>query len=185
MEIIRILEESRKAKTSVRRKLGRYGISNETELTQPLAEMQPETALRLMLNWLILNAKSGHEIQLRVKVPEEQMVYMSSLMLRHGTMYVRCVHIAPELRGKILYKWDSQTTYETLTIEEIQRSIKCANALNDLQECRKTMRGNIDNSVKNYLKSHPEEGKDKPTTPATVDERPTKPPKIMKQPSIL
>jgi len=73
MEIIRILEESRKAKTSVRRKLRRYGISNETELTQPLAEMQPEKALKLMFNWLTLNAKSGHEIELPVKVPEEQM----------------------------------------------------------------------------------------------------------------
>jgi len=70
-----------------------------------------------MFNWLTLNAKSGHEIQLPVKVPEEQMVYMSSLMMRNGAMYVRYVHIAPGLKGKILYKWDPQITYDTLTIE--------------------------------------------------------------------
>ena len=54
--------------------------------------------------------------------------------------------------------------------------------MNDLQECRNTMRGNIDNSAKTYLTSHQEEGKARPTKAAIVEEGSVKPPKIMKQP---
>jgi len=100
MEIIRVLKEGRKTRTSVRRKLRRYGISNEAEFTQPLADMQPEKALMVMVSWLALNAKSEHNIRLRVKVPEEQTVYTCVLHIRKGIMYAQHVYATPRLMGK-------------------------------------------------------------------------------------
>jgi len=45
--------------------------SDDAEITQPLAEMHPGKATKLILNWMTLNAKNGYEIELRLMVPDE------------------------------------------------------------------------------------------------------------------
>jgi len=84
MEWVNVLKESQRLKSGGRRNLRKYGICNAAEITQPFAEMRPETVTRLLLNWLTLNAKEGQDVQIRIAVPEEQAVYKSKIYLQRG-----------------------------------------------------------------------------------------------------
>jgi len=70
MELVSILKESRRTRRGRRKMLRRYGINDDAGFTQPLAEMHPGKTIRIVLNWLTLNAKDGYEIELRIPVPE-------------------------------------------------------------------------------------------------------------------
>jgi len=51
--------------------------------------MHPEKATWIILNWLTLNAKDGYEVELRIRAPEEQMVYSSKIHMYSGTIFVQ------------------------------------------------------------------------------------------------
>jgi len=96
--------------------------------------MEPETVVRLTLNWLTVNAKKGDDVEIRIKVPEEQTVYKSKICIRQGTLFVQHIQKAPELIDRVLHQWSDQANYDTLTIEEIIRSVQRADLTNSLQE---------------------------------------------------
>jgi len=135
MELINTLTESQRLRTGGRRALRKYGISNDAEITQPFTDMDPGKTTRLVLNWLTLNAKDGYDIEIRIMVPEEQMLYNSKICMRSGAMFVRQTQKAPELIGKALHQWDNQVNYRTLTLDEII-SVQRADFTNSLQEDR-------------------------------------------------
>ena len=134
MEWVNALRESQRLKSGGRRFLRKYGISDDAEITQPFAEMEPEKVTRLILNWLTLNAKGEYDVEIRIRVPEEQTVYKSKVCSRRGSMFIRQTREAPELIGKALHHWDNQVNYRTLTLEEITRSVQRADLANSLQE---------------------------------------------------
>jgi len=134
MELISILKESRRLKSDGRKILRKYGINDDAEFTQPFAEMDPGKATRIILNWLTLNAKGGYEIELRIMVPEEQTIYRSKICMRGGTIFVQQIRKATELVGKALHQWVDRVNYQTLTLEEIIRSVQRADLTNYLQE---------------------------------------------------
>jgi len=90
------------------------------------------------LDWLTLNAKNGYEID--IPVPEEQTNYESKLHLKGGTNFVRRVQDTPRLIGKVLHQWDINVTYQTLTLEEIIRSVQRADITNLLHEGERTLK---------------------------------------------
>ena len=130
------LRESQRLRSGGRRVLRKYGISNDAEITQPFAHMEPEKAIRLTLNCLTINAKDGYEIELRVKVPEEQTVYRSKIRMRGGTMFVQQTRKASELIGKALHQWDNYVNYRTLALEEVIRNVQRTDLTKSLQEDR-------------------------------------------------
>jgi len=134
MELINTLRESQRLRSGGRRVLQKYGISNDAEISQPFADMDPGKTTRLIRNWLTLNAKNGYDIELRIMVPEEEMVYKSRIRMRGGTMFVQQTREAPELVGKALHQWNDHVNYRTLTLEEIIRSVQRADLTNSLQE---------------------------------------------------
>jgi len=117
----------------MRKVLRKYGISDDAEITQPFAEMKPEIATRLILNWLTLNAKDGYDVEIRIKVPEEQTVYKSKICMRQRTIFIRQTRKTPELISKALHQWDNQVNYRTLTLEEIM-SVQRTDFANSMQE---------------------------------------------------
>jgi len=114
MELISTSNESRRTRRGGRKMLRRYGINDDAEFTQPLAEMHPGEAIRIVLNWLTLNTTEGYEIELRIPVPEEQTVYESRLQLKDNTIYVRQVQDAPGLIGKMLHQGISMSITKRL-----------------------------------------------------------------------
>jgi len=72
MELIKVLEAISFSKRCGRKQLRRYGINDE--LKQPLGEISQDKAIRIVMNWLTLNTRNGHKLELRISVPEEQMV---------------------------------------------------------------------------------------------------------------
>jgi len=96
--------------------------------------MDPGKATRIILNCLTLNAKDGYDVELRIMVPEEQTICRSKIRMRGGTIFVQKVRKATELVGKVLHQWDDQVSYQTLTLEEIIRSVQRADVANYLQE---------------------------------------------------
>jgi len=96
--------------------------------------MDSGKATRIILNWLTLNAKDGYDVELRIMVPEGQTIYRSKIRMRGGTIFVQKVRKATEVVGKVLHQWDDQVSYQTLTLEEIIRSVQRADVANYLQE---------------------------------------------------
>jgi len=96
--------------------------------------MDPGKATRIILNCLTLNAKDGYDVELRIMVPEGQTIYRSKIRMRGGTIFVQKVRKATEVVGKVLHQWDDQVSYQTLTLEEIIRSVQRADVANYLQE---------------------------------------------------
>jgi len=133
MERVNALRESQRLKSGGQRYLQKNGISDDAEITQPFAEMEPEKATRLILNWLTINAEDGYEVEIRIRVPEEQKVCKNKICMRHGAMYVRQTREAPQLIGKALHHWNDQVNYRTLTLEEIM-SVQRVDLTNSLQE---------------------------------------------------
>jgi len=135
MELINILKEYRGTRRSVRNALRIYGADNDEMLTQPLATMLPNRAIRLVINWLMTNAEAGHQIELRLFEPSEQKIYISNLEMENGGIYVRGMSEKPVLTNEILYIWEPSITYQTLTVEEIKQSVKRADAAKLLNDC--------------------------------------------------
>ena len=96
--------------------------------------MDSGKATRIILNCLTLNAKDGYDVELRIMVPEGQTIYRSKIRMRGGTIFVQKVRKATEVVGKVLHQWDDQVSYQTLTLEEIIRSVQRADVANYLQE---------------------------------------------------
>jgi len=117
--------------------------------------MQPERALKLMLNWLTINVKASHTIQLRVEVAEEQTICTCWLKVNSSNVYVPHVYATLRVMGKVLHKSDSHVTYDTLTLEEITNSIKHANEVNGVQayETKATMGENIEDTMASKITS--------------------------------
>jgi len=91
-------------------------------------------ATRTILNWLTLNARNGYDVELRIAVPEERMVYRSRIRMQGGTMFVQDTREAPELIDKAFHQWNDHVIYRTLTLGEITRSVQRAELTNSLQE---------------------------------------------------
>jgi len=123
MDLINVLEESNCAGSGGTKILRRYGINDDADITRPFAEMHLEKVIRIVLNWLTINAKNGYENELRIPVAERQAIYKSKIGMRGGAIFVRRVKKAPELKSKVLHQWDSKVNYQTLTLKEIIRSV--------------------------------------------------------------
>jgi len=89
MELINILKESCRARRSRRKALRKYGLNDDAELRSHWRGCTLGKTTRIILNWVTLNAKNEYEIELRIMVPEEQMVYKSRIRMRSGTMFVQ------------------------------------------------------------------------------------------------
>jgi len=108
-----------------------YMISDDADFTRPLATMLPGKAIRLVLNWIAINARNEHEIELRMPVLEEQpMVYVASIRMKERTIHVRYVRAAPELIGNISQQWGAYVTYRTRTLKERKKSVINAGGIN-------------------------------------------------------
>jgi len=54
--------------------------------------------------------------------------------MRQGIMFVSRTRKIPEYIGKALHCWAKDVSYKTLTHDEVQRSVKRADAVNNLKE---------------------------------------------------
>jgi len=135
MELIRILQEHCGKRRSVRKALRMYGADNDDMFTQPLATMLPNRAIRLVTNWLMINAETGDKVDLRILEPSEQKVYMSDLAVQKTGVYVQRMREVPMSTNEILHIWEPSVNYQTLTLEEIQLSIERAEAAKLLNDC--------------------------------------------------
>jgi len=71
---------------------------------------------------------------MRVSAPEEQTVYEVILQCKNRTIFIRRIDNVQRLRGKALHVWDNDVNYQTLTLEEIIKSVQRADMANLLIE---------------------------------------------------
>jgi len=79
------------------------------------------------------HSKQGQSFEVRWQCDELHKAYAITIANRNGSVYVTVVREAPELTGKLLHGWAEGVTYDTLTADEIQRSVKRANAVNRIK----------------------------------------------------
>ena len=92
--------------------------------------MDNDAATKAVLKWIALNSISGQKYEIRLQVPERQIVYVTRLANRKRSLYITSIREAPELTGKALHCWLNNVSYRMLTHNEIQRSVKRADAVN-------------------------------------------------------
>jgi len=83
---------------------------------------------------MTLNGREGHDYEIHITVPEKQTVYKNQATMRQGGMFIRKTREAPELLGKALHCWPNRVNYNTLTHDEVQKSVLRADAVNNLAE---------------------------------------------------
>jgi len=154
MEWVKAIRESQRLKSGGRRYLRKYGIRHDAEITQPFAKMGPETATRLMLIWLTLNAKDGYDVEIRIRVPEKQTMYKSKMCMRQGAIFVRQTQEAPELIDKLWHQRDNKVNYNTLTLEEIIRSVQRADLINSQHDEDSLLHELVCRETAAYCKNH-------------------------------
>lgn len=134
MDLIRDLQEHQAKRRGAQRILRLYGINDINAVEKPFVEMDKVTVTRVLLNWLAFNSKDGQDYEVRLQIPEQQTIYRTQIAKRQGTLYIRKTKEAPEQIGKALHCWLNDVKYHTLTHDEVQRSVKRADAVNNLTE---------------------------------------------------
>jgi len=86
---------------SARKALQPYGANDDKMFAQPLATMLPDQAIRLVINWLLMNAGTGQKIELLVFEPSEQKIYTSNLAIYRGRVFVQRFREHPAQNNEI------------------------------------------------------------------------------------
>jgi len=131
MGLIEDLKASCQTQRSIRTVLRIFGATRE-ETRQPLDKLSDEKARALVQNWLAWYGEREKQIELRMVEPKERTVYTVGPSLIKSAIYVRYVRNAPELVNKMLHHWNSTITYKTLSVEDIEDSVKREDILNML-----------------------------------------------------
>jgi len=133
MELACYLKELQAERKSKRKRLQKYEITNVSELTKPLTEMESEVVARVIIRWIIFRSEYGQKYEIRIRDANTQMTYSTQITNRKGALYVGNTREAPELNGRLLHIWASGVNYHMLTTDEIQRSVERANVVNRIK----------------------------------------------------
>jgi len=101
-----------------------YGVTREEDTDTSLSALNNEQVKAQILNWIMWCIEFDKPVEIRISDNNEQTVYAVALAkTHHRGMQVQNFKNVPELFGKLLYHWNTEITYERLSVEEIAKSI--------------------------------------------------------------
>jgi len=104
-----------------------YGVTREEDTDTSLSALNNEQVKAQILNWIMWCIEFDKPVEIRISDNNEQTVYAVALAkTHHRGMQVQNFKNVPELFGKLLYHWNTEITYERLSVEEIAKSIENA-----------------------------------------------------------
>ena len=97
------------------------------------AKLHITEVIAMLHNWILREIQHGETVTYRILEDYTDEVYQLSLASRKGWLYVERIRKRQDLKNKVLYFWQEETTFATLTREKIEKSMRDADQLNALQ----------------------------------------------------
>jgi len=119
---------------SVRNLLNGFGARQWCAFSALLAKLHVTEVIALLHNWILRVIQHGETVTYRILEDYNDDVYQLSLASRKGGLYVERIRKRHDLKNKVLYYWQENTTFATLNREKIERSMRDADRFNASQE---------------------------------------------------
>jgi len=134
MSLISILTVRMGKRRSVRNLLSGFGVRQWCTFSAFLAKLHITEIIALLHNWILREIQHDETVTYRILEDYTDDVYQLSLTSRKGGLYVERIKKRQDLKNKLLYCWQEDTTFATLTREKIEKSMRDADKFNALQE---------------------------------------------------
>jgi len=125
MEVLNLFQQCANHTLSIKQAFSFMGLSDVTLKSKPFEEMDERMVLACLINWIINQMPSPKVIKIKLRV--EQEAYLVTIRKNKGHVTVLCIKKLPEIQGEAnLYHWNKETTYDTLTTEQIESALRIA-----------------------------------------------------------
>jgi len=131
-------------KRSVRRIFKTFSVPRERICQKPLKEATEKEVTAIILRWILDNLPAGGSVLMRSR-DEDRDVFEFTLRNWRGCLYAKSIRQCRN--AKRLYLWRENITYNDLTIEKIEKSVRRAEMKDRKNRLRKVKGG------KNHPKS--------------------------------
>jgi len=112
---------------TVRTTFAKYGATNWQKFSTPFEKLSEEEVMALLMNWTAKPKCRGTVIQIRIREVTDQEVYELWIKKKSkGRLRITQMEKRGYLKTRMLYKWDSTTTYNNLTRTKLNRSMEDA-----------------------------------------------------------
>jgi len=128
MELVTILQAAARGNRNPRKAFRELGAERPGTLSRPFIELEEETVLALILNWMANKGKSGDEFNIRIWA--EETTYTSVVRIYATRMTVTIPIQDDKWNGKSFYVWKPTDCYHNLTTSSLKQSARRAKALN-------------------------------------------------------
>jgi len=134
VSLISILTKRMGKRRSVRNLLNGFGVRQWCAFLAFFAKLHITEVIAILHNWILREIQHGETVTYRILEDYTDEVYQLSLASRKGGLYVERIRKRQDLKNKVLYFWQEETTFATLTREKIEKSMRDADQFNALQE---------------------------------------------------
>ena len=132
MEILRMFQESHRSRSSVKKMFCWIGLSKPGELNKPLKDMNKEDEFSCVMNWVMHKMPKGESVTIRFEALDQ--AYQVKIGHDKQRLYVYKPILMPSIFKPILYDWEGEETYHTLTADKIRNNTQRADQINRQKE---------------------------------------------------
>jgi len=133
MSLVSVLTIRLGKKRSVRNLLNGFGVQRWCNLTAFMAKLHVTEVIALLHNWILREIQHYETVTYRILEDYTDDVYQLSLTSRKGGLYVTRMQKRTDLKNKVLYYWEEDTTFATLSRAKIEKSMQDADHFNATQ----------------------------------------------------
>ena len=98
-----------------------------------MAKLHVTEVIALLHNWILREIQHYETVTYRILEDYTDDVYQLSLTSRKGGLYVTRMQKRTDLKNKVLYYWEEDTTFATLSRAKIEKSMQDADHFNATQ----------------------------------------------------
>jgi len=133
MSFISVLTIRLGKKRSVKNLLSGFGVQRWCTFSAFLTKLHVTKVIAMLHNWILREIQHYETVTYRILEDYTDDVYQLSLASRKGGLYVTRIQKHLDLKDKLLYYWDEDITFATLTRAKIEKSMQDADHFNATQ----------------------------------------------------
>ena len=132
MEILRMLQDSYRSRTKVKKTFCWVGFSEPSQLDKPIKDMNKEEEFSCVMNWIMHKMPKREVVIIRIEALDQ--AYQAKIGRDGQRLYINKPILMPTITKPTLYDWEGEETYHTLTADKIRNSIQRADQMNYQKE---------------------------------------------------
>jgi len=127
-----MFQESYRNRSSVKKTFYWVGFDNTSKLRKPIKDMNREEQFSCIMNWIMHEMPKREAATIRFEALGQ--AYQAKIGRDGQRLYVNKPTLMPTITKPILYDWEGEETYHTLTADKIRNSIQRADQMNRQKE---------------------------------------------------